>query len=164
GRGAAADVADLALPDEVVEGAERLLDLGLGIGPVGLVEVDVVRAQPPQRVLAGPDHVRAGQAPLVRAGTRGIEDLGRHDHVVATTAGPEPGPDDPLRLALRVAVARVHEVDAARDRGVEDRAALLGRRGVGEVVGPEREGRDLEAGAAEPAVLHGYCALYPAST
>src|SRR3954471_12361252 len=46
-----ADVADLAGPDEVGERAEGLRDVGVGAGPVHLVEVDVVGAQPPQGVL-----------------------------------------------------------------------------------------------------------------
>jgi hypothetical protein len=37
--------------DEVGERAERLLDVGLGLEAVDLVEVDPVGAQPSQRVL-----------------------------------------------------------------------------------------------------------------
>src|SRR5207253_378493 len=46
-----ADVAHLALAHQVVEGAQRLLERGLAIVPVRLVEIDVVRQQPAQRVL-----------------------------------------------------------------------------------------------------------------
>jgi hypothetical protein len=49
GRGAR--VADLALPDEVGQRAEGLLDVGVGLGAVDLVEVDVVGAEAPQRAL-----------------------------------------------------------------------------------------------------------------
>ena len=51
GEGRAADVADLALADEVGEGAERLVDVGVRLGAVDLVEVDPVGAQAPQAVL-----------------------------------------------------------------------------------------------------------------
>src|SRR5204863_551474 len=48
GEGRAADVADLALADEVGEGAEGLVDVGVGLGAVDLVEVDPVGAQAPE--------------------------------------------------------------------------------------------------------------------
>jgi len=43
-----ADVADLALVDEVGQRAERLVDVSGRVGAVDLVEVDPVGAQPPQ--------------------------------------------------------------------------------------------------------------------
>ena len=46
------DAAHLALVDEVVERAERLVDVGAGVGPVHLVEVDVVSAETAQAVVA----------------------------------------------------------------------------------------------------------------
>ena len=44
----AADKADLALPHELVERAQRLLDRRLLVGPVQLIEVDPIGAQPLQ--------------------------------------------------------------------------------------------------------------------
>ena len=49
--GRRADVADLALLYEVGERGERLVDVGVRVGAVQLVEVDVVGAQSAQRVL-----------------------------------------------------------------------------------------------------------------
>src|SRR3954452_15037122 len=46
-----ADVADLALRDEVGQCCERLVDVGVRVGAVQLVEVDVVGVEPPQRAL-----------------------------------------------------------------------------------------------------------------
>jgi hypothetical protein len=46
-----ADVTDLARADQVGESAERLVDIGLRVRAVDLVQVDPVGAQPPQRVL-----------------------------------------------------------------------------------------------------------------
>jgi hypothetical protein len=43
------------LADEVGEGAEGLLDVGVGARAVDLVEIDPVSVEPPQRVLDGPD-------------------------------------------------------------------------------------------------------------
>jgi hypothetical protein len=45
GRGT--DVADLALADQVGEGAERLIDVGVRAWAMDLVEVDPVGVQPP---------------------------------------------------------------------------------------------------------------------
>ena len=47
-----ADVVDLALPDQVVKGPQRLFERRLVVVAVGLVEVDVVRAEPAQRGVA----------------------------------------------------------------------------------------------------------------
>jgi hypothetical protein len=44
-----ADRADLALVNEVGEGAERLLDIGAGVNAVDVAEVDPVGVQSPQR-------------------------------------------------------------------------------------------------------------------
>ncbi len=46
-----ADVADLALGDELGKSADRLLDGGLRVHPVLVVEVDVVGAEPLQGAL-----------------------------------------------------------------------------------------------------------------
>jgi hypothetical protein len=43
--------ADLALVDQVGQRGQRLLDIGGGVGPVHLVEIDPVGLQPPQAVL-----------------------------------------------------------------------------------------------------------------
>ena len=42
------DVADLAFGDQLGQGANRVLYGGVGIHPVLVVEVDVIRAQSPQ--------------------------------------------------------------------------------------------------------------------
>ena len=65
-----ADGADLALADEVGQRAERLLDVGLRVGAVELVEVDPVGAQAPQRVLDGLDD--PGREPPRRLGSSPI--------------------------------------------------------------------------------------------
>jgi len=46
GEAGTAGVADLALVNEVGEGGEGLLDRGVRLGPVNLVQVDVVSVQP----------------------------------------------------------------------------------------------------------------------
>src|SRR5439155_8434063 len=62
----AADLADLASPDQFVESAERVSDRRFGIGLVELVEVDAIGAETPQAVLdRPPDVIGPGAAPAL---------------------------------------------------------------------------------------------------
>jgi hypothetical protein len=80
-----ADIADLALADEVGERAERLLEVDAGLGAVDLVEVDPVGAQPAQRVLD-----RAVD-PAARAATAvGSSPIGMKNFVASTTSSRRP--------------------------------------------------------------------------
>ena len=80
-----AEVADLALLHQLVEGGQRLLDRGVRVGRVQLVEVDPVGAEPAQAGLHGDPDVaaRAAGAPVrsvrplhVAAELGGDDDLG----------------------------------------------------------------------------------------
>ena len=149
-----ADVADLALADEVGEGAEGLLHVGVGAGPVDLVEVDVVGAQAAQGVLDLAHDPAAGSAALVRVLAHRHEELRGEEHVVAAAlAAP---PDDLLGHAAGVDVGGVDEVDAGVEGAVDDAGGV-----VAVVVAPgaehhraEAQGTDRYAGAAEGAVFH----------
>src|SRR5215831_8930288 len=90
----AADVADLPLVDQVVEGAEGLIDRRLEVVPVELVEVDVVGLQAPQGGLDGGEDVLAGVAAVEgRRPGRG-EALGGDDEPVPPAV--QPAPEDLL--------------------------------------------------------------------
>src|SRR5690625_4915630 len=84
---ARAPVERLALVDQEVHGADRLLDRGVQVGAVAEQQVDVVKLHPLQRGIRSLDHVLAGQALVVRA-VAAPEDLGRDDQVLAFPAGP----------------------------------------------------------------------------
>src|SRR5690606_21363950 len=154
-----ADRAHLAGLHEAGQRLERLLDGRRGIVRVGLVEVDAVGLQPPQRGLDVLLGLRAADAFLA---FHGHADLGRDEHAVALAAAPQPLADDRLRLAAlvpgnpgRVRVRGVDEVEAQVDEAVEDRegGGLVG--GPAENVATEGEGRGIEAGAAEGSLVHG---------
>ena len=81
-----ADVADLALPDEVVVGLEGLLQRGVRVGVVGVVEVEVVGLQAAQAGLDLPDDMPARQAAVVDAVADDAVGLGGDHHLVAATA------------------------------------------------------------------------------
>ena len=107
-----ADVADLALLDEVGQRAERLLDVDVRVGAVDLVEVDPVGAQPPQRVLDRLDDPAPRAAAAVGVLAHRHEELRRQHDVVA--AALERLADDLLGLAGGVDVGGVDEVDRRR--------------------------------------------------
>ena len=75
-------VPELTLPHQVVVHRKRLFQRRVGIGVVRVVEVDVVRFQPPQTVLDLLDDVPARQPPVIHAGTDLHARLGGDHHVV----------------------------------------------------------------------------------
>ena len=118
-----AEVADLALVNQVGECAEGLVEVGLGVPAVDLVEVDPVGAEPAQRVLDLADDPAAGAATVVEVVAHRHERLGREHDVVA--ASREGLADDDLGLAGGVDVCGVDERDARVERAVDDPDALV---------------------------------------
>ena len=78
-----AQVAHLALPHEVGQGAERLFDVGREIRAVDLVQVDVIGVEPPQRVLDLARDPQARVAALVRPAHWEVHLRREHDVVAA---------------------------------------------------------------------------------
>jgi hypothetical protein len=113
-----ADVADLALLDEVGECAERLVDVGVEVGAVHLVEVDPVGPETPQRVLDRPDDPAPRASAPIRVVAHRHEELRGQDDVVA--AAFERLADDLLGFAGGVDVGGVEEVDSGVERPVDD--------------------------------------------
>ena len=116
--GGGADVADLALLDEVGQRAEGFLNVGFGVRSVDLVEVDPVGAEPLEGVLDLGDDPAARAAALVGIVAHRHEELGGEHDVVATAL--QCLADDLLRLAGGVDVGGIDEVDPGIQRGVDD--------------------------------------------
>ena len=95
-----ADVADLALGDQLGQGADGVLDGGLRVDPVLVVQVDVVGAEPLQRPLdCGADVRRAAVEDAGAAtGVRDDAELRRQHHLVAAALD---GPADQLLVGGR---------------------------------------------------------------
>ena len=155
GEGRAADVADLPGAHEIGQRAERLVDVGVGLGAVDLVEVDPVRLEAPQAVLDRARDPAARVAELVRIVAHLAVELGGQHDVVALAAR-QGLADDLLGLAARVDVGGVDEVDPGVERGVDDpdRLVVVGVAPGAEHHGAEAEWADLDSGAAECAVFH----------
>ncbi len=83
-----AEVADLALGDELGHGADGLLDRGVGVDAVLVVEVDVVGAEPLQRAFDREADVRRAAVEPAAAGVGHEPELGgQHDLVAAALEG-----------------------------------------------------------------------------
>jgi hypothetical protein len=140
----------LARAQQVGQRAQRLLDVGAGLGVVELVEVEVVDAEAAQGPFDGGDDPAPGVAAPVRAGAHRAVALGGEDDVVAAAA--QGLPDDPLAFAVAaVDVGGVDGGDAVVEGPVDDADARVG---VGVAVGAEHhraqgERAHLDAGPAE---------------
>ena len=152
-----AEVADLALADEVGQRAERLVDVDLRPRAVHLVEVDVVDLQAAQRVLDLADDPAARAARLVGVLVVhvAVELGGQEDVVAAALAGLQRLADDLLGLAAGVDVGGVDDVDAGVEGAVDDRDRLVvvGVAPRAEHHRAEGQRADLDAGPAEGAVV-----------
>ena len=154
-KGRAAERADLPGMDQVAEGTEGLVDVHRLVGPVDLVEVDVVGAQALEAVLALGDDPAPGVALGVGVVPHGGVDLGGQYHPGTVHRGQGLAHDD-LGLARRVHVGGVDEVDAGVEGPVDDpdRIVVIGIAPRSEHHGPETEGADLDAGSTQCAHLH----------
>ena len=150
-----ADVADLALVYEVAQRAERLVDVGVRVRAVDLVQVDPVGLQPAQRVLDLADDPPPGVATLVGVVSHRHVDLaGEHD-AFALTCG-ERLANDLLGFAGGVDVGGVDEVDPGIERAVDDADALVVILGapLAEHHRAEAQLADRDARASQDSVLH----------
>ncbi len=122
----AADVADLPLTDERVERLDRLLDRGLPVPLVHLVEVDVVDPEAPQAVVAGAHEVLTRETRVVRSVPDREARLRRDEQSIAPPL--DRCPDDLLGDAARVDVGGVDDVDTGVQAAIDEkpRAAPVG--------------------------------------
>src|SRR5581483_1986732 len=127
-----------------------LVDVGVGIGPVDLVEVDPVGAQPSQAVVDLLRQPPPGVAPAVGVLPHREVGLGGQDHLIPAAADQRLG-HDLLGLPARVDVGRVDEVDPGVEGPVDDPDRFLVVRVApgAEHHGPEAHRAHLHAGTTE---------------
>ena len=153
------DYTNLAVTQELLVGAQRLLHAQRGIVPMREVDVDVIGTQSLQGVLHRLQYVCGGQALLRRP------HLPAHlccdQYVVAAPTTGEPVADDGLRLPATVArhphrihIGGVDEIAAAGNVGIQHcvGAALIG--GPAEHIAAQHEGKNLQARPAKGSTYH----------
>jgi len=119
----ASNLSDLARVDEFAKRAQRVGDGHRVVGVVQLIEVEVIGAETPQRVLARALHVRRAR-PEVRVVDRHAE-LARDDRLI--TPGAEGDAEHRFGLGGAVDVGGVEEGDPGVQCGEHDvrRARLV---------------------------------------
>lgn len=124
-----------------------------------LVQVDVVHAEPLQRVVERPAQVAARRTDVVRRVAGREAALGRQYHAVAVGGLRQPAADDVLGGAYRVHVGGVDEVATGLEVPVEllMRAGLVGL--VAECHRAQRVAGHDGAAVAQSAVFHDYSSL-----
>jgi hypothetical protein len=136
-----ADVADLALANEVVERTQRLLDRRQRIIVVLLVEIDVVGLQPLQARLDCIHDVAPRRALFGAVGCHRLGIFGGEHDVLAAVA--EHGAQHGLGAAhFRIDVGGVEQGDAEVDRLVDHLARGLEVDALAEIIAAEAYGGD----------------------
>ena len=95
----AAEIADFALPDAVIERAQRLFERRLRIEAVRLIEIDVIGLQPAETIIDGLDDMPPGQSLVVRPRPNFHAALGRQHEAIALPL--QPAADDFLGASGR---------------------------------------------------------------
>ena len=161
GRGQA-EIADLALGHQVGQGADGVLDRDAGVNAVLVVQVDAVRAQPPEGAFGSDTDVRraAVEHPGAAAPVRDAAEFGGQDDLVA--AAPD-GPADEFLVGERpVALGGIDKGDPELQRPVDgaDGLGVIGARaGIG---GRHPHGAQTDAGDIQSPQLdmpHSDCSM-----
>src|SRR6187402_1019711 len=161
-----ADIADLARADQVVERAQRLFDRRQRIEAVHEIQVDMIGLEPLEACLDRADQMETRRTGIVGPGALAEAGLGRDQGLVALAL--ERRTQNLLRRTFRIDVGGVEQGDARIEADVDQPAGLIdiGRApsleegiGAAERAGAEAQCGDLEAGAAELAIVHGYVRL-----
>ncbi len=146
-------MADLALPDQVVERAQRLFDRRRRIGTMQLIEVDPIRLQAAQARLHRRHDVAPGRALEGALVIHRHPELGGEDDLLSP--GPENLAEQRLRSATpAVSVGRVEQRDAEVERLMDDGAGLFQIATDAEIVAPEPDCRNEKPGRPEGAIVH----------
>ncbi len=128
GKSGGARVAHLALPHELIEGGQGLVDGDLRIGAVNLIEIDVIGSQSPQRVLTGSDQVAARIAPGV--GILLVDrkvPFCREDDSIPPAIALKRFAENLFRAGARIYIGCIDEVDTDFDRSVDHAEGILFR-------------------------------------
>ena len=151
-------MADLALPDQIVERADGLLDRRGGVRAVRVVEVHVVGLQTAQRALDAGHDPASREAAIARIVGARHADLAGDDEPIAPAG--DRRADVAFRDAVRVHVGGIEVIDTQIGGVVDECGGLLPVAVMGErlVAAEDRtaqaDDRYLDAAGSQPAVAH----------
>src|SRR5271166_4697843 len=151
-----ADVTHIAMPHEIVERAQRLLDRRARIRRVDLIQIDPVGAQPAQAVLHLAHDVAARSADLHAFIVHRHAELGGEYDPLAVVA--EDLAQACLRsAALAIGIGGVEQRDAEIKRLVDHLAGRLEVDAAAEIVAAQTDHRHAQTGCAEIADFQWGC-------
>jgi len=133
-----AHIAELSGAHEIVECRQHLLDRRSRIEGVQLQEIDIVRAEPAQRVLDTLDQSRARRARIVRPLAHRQAGLGRDDHLIAPAL--DRRTQHLLRSAVRINIGGIEQIDPGFQADIDEPPCLIDVR-----IAPGAEKRSLPA-------------------
>ncbi len=147
-----AEIAHLAVADQIAHRAHGLVQRRRVVFLVQVIDVDVVGAEPLQALFRRLQHPAPRQPAVIGIVADRVGEFGRQ-HPVLPVVGNRAA-DHLLGVAAVVGIRRVDEVDAGLARLGDDprRGRLVGR--PAEHHGAQADRRNLQAAAAELAVLH----------
>ena len=153
------DGADLSLDEQCEHRLGGFLHRHQGIGPVDLVDVDVIGAQPPQRILDLAQDARAAGIAEHAAMLPFKSGLGGDDDARAQAALGDCLADDLLGTAEAVDRSRIDDIDAMLERRPDggNRGGFVGSAPHPSADGPgaERDARHRKRRARNVGELHG---------
>lgn len=160
-----ADIAGFAGTHDVVHRFHGFFDRGLGIEVMQHIDVDIIGLHPGERAMQRIEHMLAGMAAIVRAGTDLIAKLGGDHQLIALRQFAQHIADDFLARACRIEIGEVDEVNAIVERMADDRLGfgLIKNPGLpgfrAHIHRAEAEARYFQAGLAKTGILHGLQSL-----
>src|SRR6266851_3172781 len=150
-----ADIAHLALLDDVIEGAHRLFERRVDIRPMHQIDIDVIGLQVPQALLDRRHYPLTTAVAPVRRLVVADPELGHHNDIAA--ARPERPRQRLLGDAHAIGFGSIKAVDAAVDRPLH-RLAKLGlvdpAIGAADLPAAKADRRDPQVGPSKLPIFH----------
>jgi hypothetical protein len=154
--GGAADMSDLTLPDQQIQGGQGFF---LGNGEIGAMEkinIDVIRFQATQAALAAFQYMMFGITPVIGSVSHGLENFGGNKNVLSFSIGRKGFTDDALAFSPSINIGTVQYVDAGINGRIDDFKGLVFIGLIAEVHGTQYQFGNFQTRSAQSSVIHLY--------